>query len=106
MDSTEYRGALSFLAGLTLGALIGTGAALLLAPQSGSRTRRQIARRAEELTDAASEKFEDVRDDARRAAVRTRRDAERLASSARKRADVTGERISEAVERGRERLRR
>ena len=43
MDNTEYREALGFLLGLTVGAVIGTATALILAPQSGARTRRQIA---------------------------------------------------------------
>ncbi|MDT8435846.1 MAG: YtxH domain-containing protein [Gemmatimonadota bacterium] len=103
---SEYSDALSFLAGLTLGALIGTGAALLLAPQSGERTRRQLARRAEDLTDDARDALDDVRDDARRLASRTRKDVRRRAEDVRRRADRTGDRLSEAVEKGRERIRR
>ena len=44
----DERSTLSFVAGLALGALIGAGAALLLAPQSGSKTRKQLARTAED----------------------------------------------------------
>ncbi|MFO7588425.1 MAG: YtxH domain-containing protein [Gemmatimonadota bacterium] len=106
MDNSEYRDTLTFLLGLAVGALIGSGAALLLAPQSGARTRRQIAHKAEELTDAATDAMGDVRDDARRIADRTTRDARRIATRARKRADETGERLSGAVEKGRDRLRR
>jgi gas vesicle protein len=106
MDNSEYRDTLNFLFGLALGALIGSGAALLMAPQSGRRTRKQLASKAEELTDAAADRFEDARDDARRIADRTSRDARRLATRARRRADETGERLSDAVERGRDRLRR
>ena len=98
MDNTEYREALGFLLGLTVGAVIGTATALLLAPQSGARTRRQIARKAEEWTDTAGESLEDARD---RAAKETRR----LARRARKSADRTGDRISEVVDKGRDRLR-
>jgi gas vesicle protein len=104
-DQIEYREALGFLAGLTIGAVIGTAAALLMAPQSGARTRRQIARKAEEWTDAAGETLEDVRDDARELADRTARDTRRLARRARKKADRTGDRLTEVVEKGRERLR-
>ena len=105
MDHDEYREALGFLAGLTVGAVIGTAAALLLAPQSGVRTRRQIARKAGEWTDAASDTLEDARDDARDLADRAARETRRLARRARKEADRTGDRIAEAVDRGRERLR-
>ena len=73
MDNTEYREALGFLLGLTVGAVIGTATALLLAPQSGARTRRQIVRKAEEWTDSAGESLEDARDEARELADRAAR---------------------------------
>ncbi|MDP2469526.1 MAG: YtxH domain-containing protein [Candidatus Palauibacterales bacterium] len=105
MDDYEYREALGFLAGLTIGAVIGTAAALLLAPQSGARTRRQIARRAEAWTDSAGETLEDARDEARELADKAARETRRLARRARRTADRTGDRLSDAVEKGRERLR-
>jgi gas vesicle protein len=46
----------SFLVGVALGA----GVALLLAPQSGEETRREIARRARRAQDAAQDFVEDV----------------------------------------------
>jgi gas vesicle protein len=46
----------SFLIGLAFGA----GVALLLAPQSGEETRREIARRARRAQDAAQDFVEDV----------------------------------------------
>jgi gas vesicle protein len=46
----------SFLIGLALGA----GVALLLAPQSGEETRREIARRARRAQEAAQDFVEDV----------------------------------------------
>lgn len=46
----------SFLVGIALGA----GVALLLAPQSGEETRREIARRARRAQDAAQDFVEDV----------------------------------------------
>ena len=95
-DYNEYREALGFLAGLTVGAVIGTAAALLLAPQSGARTRRQIARKAEEWTDSAGETLEEARDDARDLADKAGRETRRLARRARKKADRTGDRLAEA----------
>jgi len=105
MDNSDYREALGFLAGLTIGAVVGMAGALLMAPQSGARTRRQIARKAEEWSDAAGETLEDARDEARQLADRASRETRRLARRARKGADRTGERLAEAVDRGRERLR-
>ena len=106
MDNSEYRDVLSFIVGLTLGALVGTSAALLLAPQSGRRTRRQLARRAEELTDTAGEVLEDARDETRRIADRTAKETRKIAGRARDQADRTSDRLTDAVEKGRERLRR
>jgi gas vesicle protein len=49
----------SFLAGALLGGLAGAGAMLLLAPQSGRRTRAQIQLKGIELRDQATEAVED-----------------------------------------------
>lgn len=48
----------SFLAGMLLGGLAGVGAALLLAPQSGEKTRAQIERKSMELRDQTTEAVE------------------------------------------------
>ncbi len=104
-NNDDYREALSFLTGLTVGALIGTAAALLLAPQSGRRTRRQIARTAGSWGDSASDTLEEAREDARDLADRASRETRRLARRARRGVDRTGERVSEAVEKGRDRIR-
>ena len=66
---------------MTVGALIGSAAALLLAPQSGRRTRRQIARTAESWGDSAVESLEDVRDEARDLAGKAARETRKLAQS-------------------------
>lgn len=60
-DSTTV----SFLSGLIIGVAIGAGLALILAPQSGRRTRRQLVRSVEGLTDSATGRFEDVTDELR-----------------------------------------
>jgi gas vesicle protein len=51
-----------FAAGLILGALIGAGVALLLAPQSGEETRRLLRRRAKKVAGAAQDRFDDLKD--------------------------------------------
>ena len=42
---------------LLLGAAIGGGIAILFAPDKGSKTRRKIANKSDDLTDAMKEKF-------------------------------------------------
>ena len=105
MEHEEIHDAATFIVGLTIGALVGTVAAILLAPQSGKRTRRRIARKAGEWSETATEKVSEVRSETGRIADRTRKDARRLAKEARRRVDETGDRLSEAVEQGRDRLR-
>ena len=51
-------------AGLALltGIVLGTGLGLLLAPQSGTRTRRQLRNMVDDATERASEFAEDAKD--------------------------------------------
>jgi hypothetical protein len=62
-DSDGVRSASIFGAGLALGALLGAGAALLFAPQSGEDTRELIADRAQRLGGRVSDRLDDVRGD-------------------------------------------
>lgn len=59
--------------GLLLGAALGAGAALLMAPASGEDTRRQLRRGARRLYARGSEAVEDLREDADRMARRLAR---------------------------------
>ena len=54
-----------FLAGLVAGTLIGSGSMLLLAPQSGKRTRSQIQRRSAALREQAAGMVDDSLEQAR-----------------------------------------
>ncbi|MBI4520912.1 MAG: YtxH domain-containing protein [Gemmatimonadetes bacterium] len=54
------RSAVSFLSGVLLGAVLGATAALLLAPQSGRRTRRMLRRAARDLRDSATHRLDDL----------------------------------------------
>jgi gas vesicle protein len=68
MDAEGGSGkARTFAAGLILGALVGAGLALLLAPQSGADTRRSLARKARHLADDARDRYDDARQRVRRA---------------------------------------
>ena len=77
MEYDDGRQAFTFIAGIALGTLIGAGVALLIAPQSGERTRRRIVRAAEDIGDTTRDRFEDASDDVKRRARRAIRAAER-----------------------------
>ena len=70
MSHEEEHSAGSFISGLLLGVAVGAGLALLMAPQSGQRTRRQLRRSVEDLTDSAADRWDDVTGEVRDA-VRT-----------------------------------
>jgi hypothetical protein len=61
--------------GIALGALLGGGAALLLAPQSGEEVRAGLSRRARGMREEASDAWDDLRDELEWA---TRRGRKRL----------------------------
>jgi gas vesicle protein len=52
---------MSILSAFALGSLIGAGIALLMAPQSGEETRRQLRDRGMELRDRAEDTMEETR---------------------------------------------
>ena len=106
MAREDIHDSVTFIVGLTIGTLIGAASALLLAPQSGKRTRRDLARRAERFTDDAADRLAEARAEAGRLAERTRSESRRVARGARRKVDETSERLSEAVEQSRDRLRR
>ncbi len=75
MDKEAGNGGLrTFAAGMLIGALVGAGIALLLAPSSGEETRRMIARRARRLADDARERYEEARHRLHRLRERRRRE--------------------------------
>ncbi len=63
VHDSPWRTAALVGAGVAVGALLGAGAALLLAPQSGEDTRELLSERAQQLGGRVSERFDDVRDD-------------------------------------------
>lgn len=54
-----------FTAGMVCGALIGAGVALLMAPQSGKRTRKRLGRAADDLRETATDRWDEIADDVR-----------------------------------------
>lgn len=62
-----------FTAGAILGAVVGAGAALLFAPQSGARTRHDLARRGRHFRTRTGDAWDDLRHELRYAARRTRK---------------------------------
>jgi gas vesicle protein len=67
-------GVRTFVAGLLIGALVGAGIALLVAPSSGAETRRMISRRARRLAEDARERYDEARHELRQARERRRRE--------------------------------
>jgi gas vesicle protein len=61
----EKDGALNFFVGVLVGSVIGAGVALLVAPQSGKRTRRQLVKAVNEARSDAGDRFEDIADEVR-----------------------------------------
>jgi len=92
----------TFLAGVLAGGLIGAGAMLLLAPQSGKKTRDQIQHEGVELRDRVTESVEDTVAEGRGRARRIMDDVTRQAKELRRRGqDMLEEQkevVSQAVE--------
>jgi gas vesicle protein len=65
MDYDEGTKFSSFLAGMICGLAVGAGVALVLAPESGQRTRKRLKRVAGELKETASDRWDDLADEVR-----------------------------------------
>jgi hypothetical protein len=66
--------------GIAIGAILGSGTALLFAPQSGEETRAGIGRRARSMREDARDAWDDLRDELDWAARRGRRHLRRSAT--------------------------
>lgn len=85
----------SFLAGFIFGGLVGAATALILAPQSGRATRKQIADMGNEVRDESMEKFENVRGMADTYAREYRDMAESVITDTRERVQNLGDQVQE-----------
>jgi len=83
----DRNGGGEFFAGLFIGALVGAGIALLMAPQSGEETRAQIRDASVDLKDRADTTIAEARTKAEAITADARRRAEEITAEARTRAD-------------------
>lgn len=75
LEEREHHGARNVLFGLLAGAAIGAAVALLLAPDSGERTRRRLTEGARRLRDEAGDQVGEWKDSARQELRRRQRQA-------------------------------
>lgn len=103
---SNVRNTKRFLAGVLIGGLAGAGVMLLLAPQSGKRTRAQIQLKSMELRDQTTEAVEDAMTQARGKARQIKADAREKAEELRQRGqamlDEQVTRVSAVVEAGKQ----
>jgi gas vesicle protein len=59
----EEKGTFQFVSGLVIGALVGAGVALMLAPTTGKRTRRKMLQRVIEGRQELGDRVEDWADE-------------------------------------------
>jgi len=86
-----------FLVGLLVGGLAGAGAMLLVAPQSGKRTRAKIQQRSIELRDQTTDAVED-------ALAQTRHTVHQIRAGVRDQAEAIQQRGQDVLEEQKERL--
>jgi gas vesicle protein len=100
-ESEPRTSLLGVLAGMLIGALAGAVTMLLLAPQSGKRTRKQLQDKGIELRDRTTEMVEDVMDqvrlDRKKLAMGSRRKARELLHQGQDLVAEQLEHVSEAV---------
>jgi gas vesicle protein len=91
-----FVAALMFIAGLALGSVISAVVMLLVAPQSGKKTRRQIRRKGKELRHQASDAVDDT-------VAQVRAKARHVSDRIHDQAEALQERGQEAVDHQKER---
>jgi gas vesicle protein len=98
---SSFLAGLVFLAGLLLGGLIGAGVALLLAPQSGHKTRRQIRRKGRDLREQTTDTITDTIEDG---VAQVRSKAQQVTSSIQEQTEALQQRGQDVVDKGKERF--
>ena len=95
--------AMGFVAGMLIGGLAGAGAMLLMAPQSGQRTRVQIRRKGMELRDQAMDGMEEAVDQVRTASEQLSSKVQKQSDKLQKQADKIQQRGMHAIDEQKER---
>jgi gas vesicle protein len=65
MEYDDDGRVLNFMSGVICGVAIGAGVALLMAPESGKKTRKRITRAAGDLREDATDRWDDIADEVR-----------------------------------------
>jgi gas vesicle protein len=108
-DGFETKYLWGFLVGLLAGSLIGAGAMLLLAPQSGRRTRAQIQRKSAKMREQTADIVDDSLAQARARAGQITDDVRQTTDKLEQRAqavfDTQSGRVSSAVKAGKNAVR-
>ena len=102
-DEYNVRAALGFLAGILIGGLAGAGTMLLLAPQSGKRTRAQIRHKGLELRDQATDTIEEAMTEARTTGQHLTARVQKQADKIQKQADKLQQRGQDVIDAQKER---
>jgi gas vesicle protein len=103
-DKSESNNPGGFLAGLLLGSLAGAGVMLLLAPQSGEKTRTKIQQQGQKMREQTAESIEDgvkqVREKAHQVTSSIQDQAEELQQRGQNVVDQQKERWNPVIEAG------
>jgi gas vesicle protein len=98
---SSFLAGMVFLAGLLLGGLIGAGVALLLAPQAGHKTRRQIQRKGRDLREQTTDTITDTIEDG---VAQVRSKAQQVTSGIQEQTEALQQRGQDVVDKGKERF--
>ncbi len=91
-----FLAGLTLFAGLLLGSLIGAGVMLLLAPQSGKKTRKQLRRRGRDLRQHTADAVDDT-------VAEVRAKARQVTTSIHEQTDALQQRGQDVVDEGKKR---
>ncbi len=94
----------AFLAGFILGGLVGAAVAMIMAPSSGTETRKQLVDRGLELRSKTESRLEEARKRAEEMSGDVKTRAEKAAEDARKRAEELQERSRVILEEQKSRI--